>query len=107
MSRRNPKSKIGYGSKYKRTIFLLLVVIVCLSVVKVYAANRLVQKGKLLAEIDSSISKLEFENQTLENETAFFSSLAVLEKKAKEFGLERHNRAVIYLERPKYAYTRF
>lgn len=83
-----------------------MTVLVCLSVIKVYAANRLVQKGKLLAEIDASITKLEFENQNLENEIAFFSSFTNLEKRAKELGLDKHNGAVIYLEQPKYAFTR-
>lgn len=70
-------------------ILVLILVVVFLSVGRVFVANRLVETSENLRRLDREVSDLEQQNQRLSEEVRLHESAAYVETKATVLGFQR------------------
>ena len=86
----------------KKLLIVLFTIIIAITVVEIWAVNRLATFGLQINQLESTISSLKLENQIMENKIAKQASLKELQTKIKVLGFEKI-KAVQYLKVPDLA----
>jgi len=76
-------------NKYSRLILALLILTVgVLSVVRVFAANRLVETSESLRSLDNQVRELEAQNKVLSENVRAYESMNYISEKVAEIGFK-------------------